>query len=79
MIDYDRDRVDEMTLALMYLVASRLPQGGRAWRTFDVATLDRLQKKGWIVDLKNRSATVEITAEGMKKAEELFEEHFRNE
>ena len=38
---YDQDKVDEMTLALLYLVSSRLPggPGARAWKGFDGATM----------------------------------------
>ncbi len=77
-MDYDKDKVDEMTLALMYLVASSSPEGGRAWRTFDAPTLDRLRQKGWIAELRSRSATVDLTPEGMRKAEQLFREHFQS-
>jgi hypothetical protein len=76
-MEYDKNKVDEMALALMYLTMSRLPEGGRAWKSFDISTLDRLQQKGWIVGLKNTSATVEVTTEGMEKAEELFRRHFQ--
>jgi hypothetical protein len=77
-MDYDKDKVDEMTLALMVLVMSRTPTGGRVWKTFDVPTLDRLREKGWIANLNSRSATVDVTEMGTKKAEELFREHFQS-
>ncbi|MBE0635484.1 hypothetical protein IH601_05765 [Candidatus Bipolaricaulota bacterium] len=76
-MEYDKDRVDAMTLALMYLVMSETRNGGQAWKTFDVQTLKRLHEKGWIRDLKAKSATVEVTREGLEKAEELFREHFQ--
>lgn len=37
--DYDREKVDEMVLALMYLT---LHDSYRAWKGFDWETLDRL-------------------------------------
>jgi hypothetical protein len=78
-MEYDKDKVDEMTLALMYLVMSRRPGGGRAWKTFDLQTLERLQGKGWLSGLSARSATVEISAAGVQKAEEFFRRHFQEE
>ncbi len=77
-MDYDKDKVDEMTLALMYLVMSRTPAGARAWKTFDVPTLDRLREKGWIANWDSRSATVDVTEVGTKKAEELFRQFFQS-
>jgi hypothetical protein len=46
-MEYDKDKVDEMTLALMYLVMSREREGGRAWKGIDWQTMDRLRQKGW--------------------------------
>ncbi|MFH1184753.1 MAG: DUF6429 family protein [Chloroflexota bacterium] len=77
-MDYDKDRVDEVTLALMYLVMSKDREGGRAWKGFDAHTLDRLHQKGWIAEPKIKEATVRITAEGTKKAEELFRKYFQD-
>ena len=75
-MDYDKDKVDEMTLALLYLVMSRDGEGGQAWKTFEWATMDRLHEKGWISDPKSRSASVWMSKEGADKAEELFRKHF---
>jgi hypothetical protein len=77
-MEYDRDKVDEVTLALLYLVASKVGEGGRAWKTFDAPTVERLWRKGLIRDLRSRAATVDLTAEGMKKAEELFRKYFQS-
>ena len=42
-MDYDRDKVDEMVLALLWLT----PAGdGRAWKGHDWDALDRLHAKG---------------------------------
>ncbi len=75
-LDYDKDKVDEMTLALLYLVMSRQGEGGRAWKTFELETMKRLHKTGWISGLQSRSAYVTLTKEGADKAEELFRKHF---
>jgi hypothetical protein len=76
-MEYDKDKVDEMTLALLYLVMSREQEGGRAWKGFDWSTMDRLHQKGWISDPKSKAKSVGVTAEGMKRAEELFRKHFQ--
>jgi len=77
-MEYDKDKVDEMTLALLYLVMSREHECGRAWKGFDWQTMGRLHRKGWISDPKGKAPSVGVTAEGMKKAEELFRKHFQD-
>lgn len=76
-MDYDKDKIDEATLALLYLGMSRTPEGGRAWKGFDLQTLTRLHQKGWIAEPKIKDITVCVTPEGVKKAEELFRRFFQ--
>ena len=45
-LEYDREKVDEMVLALMWLVIHGDKYGARAWKSFDWVTLDRLYEKG---------------------------------
>lgn len=77
-MDFDRDKVDEMTLALLYLVTSERQKGlgVRAWKGFDWATLGRLHEKGWIADPKSRAMSFWVTEEGAEKSEQLFKKHF---
>jgi hypothetical protein len=70
---YDRERVDEVVLALMYLT---LHDGARAWKGFDWDALDRLYEKGLICDPKNKAKSVVLTEEGLARSEALFERHF---
>ena len=44
-MEYDKDKVDELTLALMFLVMTDRHKGlgARAWKGFDLETLGRLQ------------------------------------
>ncbi len=44
---YDQDRVDEMTLALLYLLTTERREGlgARAWRGFDSNTMNRLYER----------------------------------
>ncbi len=78
-MNYDKDKVDEMTLALLYLVTSNVGGQGRAWKGPNLETLLRLHKKGWISDPMGKSPSVDVSPEGMKKAAELFREHFAKE
>lgn len=77
-MDYDRDKVDEMTLALMYLVMTRQGEGGKAWKGMDLVTLDRLHRKGWISDPRGRTPSVDVTPEGRNKAENPLRTHFQD-
>lgn len=40
-MEFNKDKVDEMNLALMWLVTQTDKFGSRAWKAFDWATLDR--------------------------------------
>lgn len=73
---YDEGKVDDMTLALMWLVMSDGKSGCRAWKSFDWATMDRLFEKGYISDPKGKARSVGVSAEGRSRAEELFAQHF---
>ena len=72
-MDYDRDKVDEMVLALLWLTLSA---ESRAWKGFDWEVLDRLHAKGYIDDPKNKAKSVVLSAEGVQRSRELFERHF---
>ena len=75
---YDQDKVDEMTLALLYLVTTERQEGlgARAWKGFDLNTMSRLHEKGWIRDPKTKAMSFYLTEDGFKKSEQLFLEHF---
>ncbi len=45
-MEYDKDKVDEMTLALLCLTTFSDKYGLRAWKGFDWDTMDRLYEKG---------------------------------
>jgi hypothetical protein len=76
-MEYDKDKIDEATLALLFLGMTRTPEGGRAWKGFDLQTLARLHRKGWIAELRIKDPSVAVTPEGAKKAEELFKKYFQ--
>jgi len=75
-MDYDTDKVDEMTLALLYLSSSTDRHGTRAWKGLDRQTLDRLHVKGYISDLQSDSPTVTLSEEGARYSKELFSRYF---
>ena len=78
---YDQDKVDEMTLALLYLVTSGRQEGlgARAWRGFDSNTMNRLHEKGWINDPRSKAMSLHLTEDGFKKSQQLFLKHFGQE
>ena len=80
-MEYNKDKVDEYTLALLYLVTHDMQDGmgARAWKGFDWATLNRLHEKGFISNPVGKSKTVAMDEEGLKKAKELFEKFFVTE
>lgn len=75
-MEYDKDKVDEATLALLYLVMWQERDWHRAWKSFDWDTMDRLYEKGWISKPKGKAKSVGVSDEGAKKARELFEKLF---
>lgn len=75
-MDYNEEKVDEMTLALLYLVMWDDEIGVRAWKGFDWDTMNRLCDKGYISNPKGKAKSVSFTEEGAKLSEELFNKHF---
>jgi len=73
-MDYDSDKVDDYTLALLYLVTweQHKGSGARAWKSFDWETMNRLHQKGYISDPKGKAKSVAMSEEGLDKAKELF-------
>jgi hypothetical protein len=80
-MDYDKDKIDEYTLALLYLVVHERHEGmgARAWKGFDWDTLNRLHEKGYIANPIGKAKSVGMTEEGFLKAKELFERFFTKE
>jgi hypothetical protein len=75
-MQYDKDKVDEMVLALLYLTSSQDQYATRAWKGLNWETLDRLHKKGYIGDPQTKTPTVVLTEEGARLSKELFFRHF---
>jgi hypothetical protein len=77
-MNYDREKVDEITMALLRLVMFEREEGlgARAWKGFDWDTMERLHAKGWISDPKKKTKSIRVTEEGVRQAEAAFQKHF---
>ena len=75
-MEYDKEKVDQATLALMWLVTESDKYGSRAWKGFDWETLDRLHEKGFISDPKQKAKSVALTDDALELSETLFRKMF---
>ena len=78
-MEQDTDKIDEYTLALLYLGTHDRQEGfgARAWKGFDWEAMNRLHEKGYITNPVGKAKSVGMTEEGFQKAKELFEQHFK--
>ena len=72
-MEYDRTKIDEMVLALLWLAQAG---DGRAWKSHDWGAMERLHEKGYISDPKTKAKSVVLSPEAANLARELFERHF---
>ncbi|MBS0001436.1 MAG: hypothetical protein KFF73_20790 [Cyclobacteriaceae bacterium] len=75
-MEYDKEKVDQATLALMWLVTESDKYGSRAWKGFDWDTLNRLYEKGLISDPKQKAKSVALSDEAVDLSEILFMKFF---
>jgi len=75
-MEYDKNKVDEAVLALLYLNLIGDQGVIRAWKGFDWDVMDRLHEKGFISDPRSKAKSVIVTQEGQKAAKELFKRYF---
>jgi hypothetical protein len=75
-MEYDREKVDEMVLALLALTMFPEGPGVRAWKCHDWDAMERLHERGYISDPKSKAKSVVMTEEGGRRARELFAQHF---
>ena len=73
---YDRDKVDEMVLALLFLTTFKSHGAVRAWKSHDWDAMERLSSKGYISDPKSQARSVQMTEEGAVRSRQLFEKYF---
>lgn len=75
-MEYDKDKVDEMALALLFLTSFSDQYGTRAWKGMAWEVLDRLCDKGYICDSRGKAKSVALTEAGEKLSQELFIKYF---
>jgi hypothetical protein len=75
-MEYDQEKVDEMTLALLWLTSFKDAGSVRAWKGQDWETMDRLYSKGYISDPKSKAKSVVMSEDGEKRSKELFTKYF---
>ena len=72
-MELDTNKIDDATLALLYL---GLHDAARAWKGFDWDAMDRLHQEGYITDPRGKAKSVVFTEEGLERAQRLLEELF---
>ena len=75
-MDYDESKVDEMTLALMFLTSFSEHGITRSWKGYDWDAMGRLHAAGLIHDPVSKAKSVVLTEEGEKRSRELFQQYF---
>jgi len=70
----DKDKVDDMVLALLHLSFDESSR--RAWKSFDWDSMNRLHDKGYIGNPKSKAKSVLLTEEGRQRAAALFQQYF---
>ena len=75
-MEYDKEKVDQTTLALMWLVTENDKYGSRAWKGFDWDAMERLHQEGYIADPRGKAKSVVFTEEGLERAKGLLDELF---
>jgi len=75
-MDYNAEKVDEISLALLYLTSFEDHGITRVWKGIDWDVSNRLHEKGFILDPKNKNKSVVFTEDGYKLCKELFRKHF---
>jgi hypothetical protein len=78
-MEIDNEKIDEITLALLYLTTFRYKYGLRAWKSHDWDVLNRLHESGYIHDPVSKAKSVMLTDEGAERSKRLFEKHFIKE
>ena len=72
-MNIDTEKLDQATLALLYL---GLHEGARTWKAFDWDVMSRLHEKGYITDPVSKAKSVLFTEEGLRESQRLFQALF---
>ena len=73
MADARQQRIDDAVLALLLLGRH---EGQRVWKSFDWEVLNRLHEQGFMSNPVGKTHSVQMTPEGLARAEALFEALF---
>ena len=72
----DRNKLEELAMALLSLTMFEDHGATRAWKGLDWDLMDALHARGWISDPKSKAKSVVVFPDGKAAAEELFRKHF---
>lgn len=75
-MNYNRDKVDESVIALLYLTSFKERTILKAWKGMDWDAMNRLHEKGLISNPMGKAKSVMFTDQGAKLSKELFEKFF---
>jgi hypothetical protein len=75
-MEMNEQKVDEISLALLYLTTFKYKHGFRAWKSHSWGVLDRLHQSGYLDDPRTKAKSVLLTDEGLTRSKLLFETHF---
>ena len=75
-MEYNKEKVDEAVLALLWLCTYDDQTGKRAWKGHDWDALERLYKKGMIGNPVGKSKSITLSEEGAQRSRELFSKLF---
>ena len=78
-MSYDKNKVDEMILALLSLTSWTEHGHKHAWKSHDWDALDRLHEAGFISNPKSKAKSIVLSEAGAIKSAELFAKHFAKE
>jgi len=75
-MSYDRAKVEETVMALLFLTMFKDGPITRAWKGQDWDIMNGLFERGWILDPKGKAKSVVLTEKGERAAVELFKRDF---
>ncbi len=74
--ELDRDKLNEVALAILGLTAHTDHGITRVWKSMDWGLLDELFARGWIADPRGKTKSVVLTDEGVSLIDTLLRKHF---
>jgi len=75
-MEIDEEKVDEISLALLYLTTFKDKFGFRALKSHSWDVLDCLHESGYIDDPRSKAKSVVLTDDGVERSKALFEKYF---